>query len=95
LSGVIKGLLSLAECTFETEAMAVANDDLTGSIDHDWLPEEERKAYWEGYNDYVPQGVLKPAYNPPTGNEKAYREGWNTRRLEEDEQLLREWTGLP
>jgi len=75
----------------------MADDDLnsrSGSIVSDIRPEEERKAYWKGYNDYLLIGVVEPSYEPPTGCEKAYKEGWETRRLEEDERLLQEWTGL-
>ena len=74
--------------------MVMASDDLTRSGDPDGLTEEERAAYLKGYNDYVPQGIVSPAYDPPAGHGKAYREGWDARRLEEDERLLREWTGL-
>lgn len=76
-----------------TEADDALNS-ISGSIVSDILPEEKRKAYWKGYNDYLLIGVLEPSYDPPTGYEKAYKEGWETRRLEEDERLLQANVGL-
>ena len=73
----------------------MTGDEPTGSTGQDNLPEGEREAYWKGYNDYFSHRPSKSAYDPPAGYEKPYREGWDTRRLEEDEQLMREWTGLP
>ncbi len=73
----------------------MAGDDLTHSTLQDGQADGESEAYWKGYNDYGIPGFSKPVYTPPAGHEKAYKEGWNARRLEEDEQLLREWTGLP
>ncbi len=61
----------------------------------DGKTERERESCRKGYNDYGIPGFIKPVYAPPAGYEKDYKEGWNTRRLEEDEHQLREWTRLP
>ncbi len=73
----------------------MAGDDLTRSTLRDGRAEGEREAYEKGYNDYGIPGFIKSVYAPPAGYENAYKEGWNTRRMEEDEELLREWTGVP
>lgn len=54
---------------------------------------EEAKAYRKGNADYLSLGVREVAYNPPPGHEQAYQKGWEDRRSEEDEILLREWSG--
>ena len=74
-----------------------ADDNLNSSFESivpDSLSEEEKKAAWKGYNDYLLIGVLEPSYNPPTGYERSYKAGWEARRLEEDERLIRENVGL-
>lgn len=73
----------------------MAGDELTGSTVRGGRTEGEKEAYRKGYNDYGIPGFVKSVYAPPAGYEKAYKEGWHTRRSEEDEQLMREWTGLP
>ena len=72
----------------------MAGDDLTGSTLQDGQAERESEAYERGYNDHGIPGFIKSVYAPPAGYERAYKEGWNTRRMEEDEELLREWTGV-
>jgi hypothetical protein len=77
------------------ETMVMAGDDLTHSTLGDGPDEGEREAYEKGYNDYGIPGFIKSVYAPPVGYEQTYKEGWDTRRMEEDEELLREWTGVP
>lgn len=57
------------------------------------LPEGERQYYLDGYNDRFSFRHAPSGYRPPAGHEQAYKEGWEARRSEEDEQLLREWAG--
>ena len=54
------------------------------------LPESERQAYLNGYNDYP----SNRRSNPPAGHEKAYERGWKVRRQEDFEEQLREMSGF-
>jgi hypothetical protein len=79
----------------KTEETVTAGDDSIFLTGWNNLPEGERQYYLDGYNDCFSYRHTPSGYNPPAGHEKAYKEGWEARRSEEDEQLLREWTGLP
>ena len=73
------------------EAVTAGNDPTV----RDNLSDGERQAYLDGYNDCFSYRHTPSGYNPPLGYEKAYQEGWEARKVEEDEQLIQEWTGLP
>jgi hypothetical protein len=79
----------------ETKATVTADDDSIFLTGWNNLPEGERQYYLDGYNDCFSYRHTPFGYNPPAGHEKAYKEGWEARRSEEDEQIIREWTGLP
>lgn len=72
-----------------------AGDDTIFVAGWNSLPEGERQYYLDGYNDCFSFRHTPGGYRPPAGHEQAYKEGWEARRAEEDEQLLREWAGPP
>lgn len=75
--------------------MAMADDDVNPSTETNGVEgdTEEKQAYRQGNADYLALGVREDAYNPPAGYEQAYKAGWEARRTEEDEILMREWAG--
>ena len=75
------------------EAEVEAGDDTIFVAGWNNLPEGERQYYLDGYNDCLSSRHAPSGYRPPAGHERAYKEGWEARRSEEDEQLLREWAG--
>jgi hypothetical protein len=79
----------------EDRTLASATDDSRGPAAPEKLSDVERQAFLDGYNDCVLYRHIPFGYKPTAGYEEAYREGWFARMQEEDEQRLREWTGLP
>ena len=76
-------------------ATAGDSDDSRGPLTPENLSDVERQAFLDGYNDCVLYRHIPFGCKPTAGYEEAYMKGWYARMQEEDEQLLREWTGLP
>lgn len=77
----------------EQAAAAHGGDDPVFVAGWNKLREETFQAYLDGYNDCFSYRHTPLRYNPPLGYEKAYKAGWEARMSEEDQQLIREWTG--
>ena len=88
---------STAECRDEDRTLATtgATDESRGPTTPENLSGIEQQAYLDGYNDCVLYRHIPFGCKPTSGCEEAYMLGWYARMQEEDEQLLREWTGLP
>ena len=74
---------------------ARSGDDQRDSIGQENRSAEEMQAHLDGYNDCFSYRHIPFGYKPTAGYEEAYKAGWNERMQEEDEQMIREWTGLP
>lgn len=74
---------------------ARSGDDRCDLIGQESRSAEERQAHLDGYNDCFSYRHIPFGYKPTAGYEEAYKAGWEERMQEEDEQMLREWTGLP
>lgn len=56
------------------------------------MGDDEKAAYWKGYNDYKKSGgvansnplteIFHPTYDPPKEHEEAYKAGWDRAKNE-------------